>query len=155
MIKTTYSTMLLAIGVLALMLMIPSAHLNAAPIGNPNYSPASPISNVNRTGIKGLNQSESPLLIAQTTEEHRSSESFSNSTAEAPSPPVQEQRSSQSSSHSTVRTTTQAPPEHCAKHCSERYKQDLVECNEPHHQHHGKCEKWAREHEQDCLASCK
>ena len=154
MIKTTYSTMLLALGFLALMLMMPSAQLNAAPIGDQNNSPASPVSNVNRTDIGGLNQLESPLLIAQTTEEHRSSESSSNSTTETP-PAVQENRSSESSSHSTVRTTTEAPPEHCAKHCSDRYKHDLVECNAPHHPHHGKCEKWARESEQECLASCK
>jgi len=66
MIKTTYSTMLLVIGFLALMLMLPSAQLNAGPIDNPNDSPASSISNVNQTDIKGLNQSESPLLMAQT-----------------------------------------------------------------------------------------
>ena len=100
MIKTTYSTMLLVIGFLALMLMLPSAHLNAEPIDNPNDSPASSISNVNQTDIKGLNQSESPLLMAQTTEEHRSSESSSSSTVETP-PPVQEQHSSESSSSTT------------------------------------------------------
>ena len=87
MIKTTYSTMLLVIGFLAVMLMLPSAHLNAEAIDNPNDSPAYSISNINQTDIKGLNQSESPLLMAQTTEEHRSSESSSSSTAEAP-PPV-------------------------------------------------------------------
>jgi cytoskeletal protein RodZ len=154
MTKTTYSTMLLVIGFMALMLMLPSAYLNAAPIGNPNNSPASPVSNVNQTDIKGLNQSESPLLIAQTTEEHRSSESSSSSTSEAP-PPVQEHRSSESSSSSTMRSTTEAPPEHCVSHCRDHYKQSLVECNEPHHPHHNKCEKWAQESEQECLASCK
>ena len=35
-----YSTMLFAIGFLAVMLMFPSAYLNAEPIGNPNNSPA-------------------------------------------------------------------------------------------------------------------
>ena len=48
MIKTTYSTMLLVIGFLAVMLMLPSAHLNAGAIGNPNNSPAYSISNLTR-----------------------------------------------------------------------------------------------------------
>jgi len=157
MIKTTYSTMLLVIGFLVLMLMLPSAHLNAGPIDNPNDSPASSISNVNQTDIKGLNQSESPLLMAQTTEEHRSSESSSSSTVEAP-PPVQEHRSSESSESSMKSTTTEAPPappEHCVSHCREHYKQSLVECNEPGHPKHNKCDKWAREREQECLNQCR
>jgi hypothetical protein len=153
MIKTTYSTMLLLIGFLALMLMLPSASLNAGPIDNPNGSPASSISSVNQTDIKGLNQSESTLLMAQTTEERRSSESSSSSTVQAP-PPVQEQRSTQSSS-STTRSTTEAPPEHCVSHCREHYDQSLRECNEPKHPHHNKCDKWAREREQECLNTCK
>ena len=66
MIKTTYSTMLLVIGFLALMLMLPSAHLKAGPLDKSNDSPTSSIFNVNQTDIKGLNQSESPLLMAQT-----------------------------------------------------------------------------------------
>jgi len=153
MIKTTYSTMLLVIGFLAVMLMLPSAHLNAGAIDNPNVFPAYSISNVNQTDIKGLNQSESPLLMAQATEEHRSSESSSSSTVEAP-PPVQEHRSSESSSSSTMRSTTEAPPEHCVSHCRDHYNQSLVECNEPGHPHHNKCDKWAREREQECLAAC-
>ena len=153
MIKTTYSTMLLVIGFLALMLMLPSAHLNAGPIDNPNGSPASSISNVNQTDIKGLNQSESPLLMAQTTEEHRSSESSSSSTVQTP-PPVQEQRSSESSSI-TTRSTTEAPPEHCVSNCREHYNQSLRECNEPGHPNHNKCDKWAREREQKCLNTCR
>jgi len=152
MIKTTYSTMLLVIGFLALMLMLPSAHLKAGPLDKSNDSPTSSIFNVNQTDIKGLNQSESPLLMAQTTEEHRSSTSSSSSTVEAP-PPVQEHRSSESSS-STTRSTTEAPPEHCVSHCRDHYNQSLVECNEPHHPHHNKCEKWAREREQECLSAC-
>ena len=115
--KATYSTMLLVIGFMALMLMLPSAN-----------------------------------LMAQTTEEHRSSTSSSSSTVEAP-PPVQEHRSSESSS-STTRSTTEAPPEHCVSHCRDHYNQSLVECNEPHHPHHNKCEKWAREREQECLSAC-
>ncbi|MGC9967198.1 MAG: hypothetical protein ABSE08_17505 [Syntrophobacteraceae bacterium] len=66
MIKTTYSTILLVIGFLALMLMLPSAHLKAGPLDKSNDSPTSSIFNVNQTDIKGLNQSESPLLMAQT-----------------------------------------------------------------------------------------
>ena len=154
MIKTTYSTMLLVIGFLAVMLMLPSAHLNAGAIDTPNDSTAYSISDVNQTDIKGLNQSESHLLMAQTTEEHRSSESSSSSTVEAP-PPVQEHRSSESSSSSTMRsTTTEAQPEHCVSHCRDHYKQSLVECNEPGHPHHNKCDKWAREREQECLEKC-
>jgi hypothetical protein len=134
MIKTTYSTMLLVIGFLALMLMLPSAHLNAGPIDNPNGSPASSISNVNQTDLKGLNQTESTLLMAQATEEHRSSES---------------------SSSTTTRSTTEAPPEHCVSHCREHYNQSLRECNEPNHPQHNKCDKWAREREQECLNQCR
>jgi FtsZ-interacting cell division protein ZipA len=149
--------MLLVIGSLALMLMLPSAHLNAGPIDNPNGSPASSISNVNRTDLKGLNQTESTLLMAQATEEHRSSESSESSTrstTEAPPPVQQEQHSSESSS-STMRSTTEAPPEHCVSNCREHYNQSLRECNEPNHPNHNKCDKWAREREQECLNTCK
>jgi hypothetical protein len=134
MTKMTYSTMLLVIGFLAIMFMFPSAPRNAGPIDNPNDSPASLISNVNQTDIKGLNQTESTLLMAQATEEHRSSES---------------------SSSTTTRSTTAAPPEHCVSHCRERYNQSLRECNEPMHPNHNKCDKWAREQEQQCLNTCK
>ena len=98
MIKTTYLTMLLVIGFMALMLMLPSVY-----------------------------------LMAQTSEEHRSSESSS----------------------STTRSTTEAPPEHCVSHCREHYNQSLRECNEPGHPNHNKCDKWAREQEQQCLNTCK
>ena len=154
MIKTTYSTMLLVIGFLALMLMLPSAHLNAGPIDNPNGSPASSISNVNQTDLKGLNQTESTLLMVEVTEEHRSSESSSSSTVQTP-PPVQEQRSSESSSSTTTRSSTEAPPEHCVSRCHENYAQSLRECNEPNHPNHNKCDKWAREREQECLNTCR
>jgi len=131
MIKATYSSMLLVIGSLALILMLPSANLNAGPIDNP-------------TG----------LLMAQATEEHRSSESSSSTTVEV-QPPVQEHRSSESSSSTTVRSTTEAPPEHCVSRCREHYNLSLRECNEPNHPNHNKCEKWAREQEQECLNACK
>jgi len=134
MTKMTYSTMLLVIGFLAIMFMFPSAPRNAGPIDNPNDSPASLISNVNQTDIKGLNQTKSTLLMAQATEEHRSSER---------------------SSSTTTRSTTAAPPEHCVSHCRERYNQSLRECNEPMHPNHNKCDKWAREQEQQCLNTCK
>ena len=153
MIKTTYSTMLVAMGFLALMLMLPAAYLNAETTGNPNNSPVSMISNVNQPDITGLNQLESPLRMAQTTEEHRSSESSSSSTVETP-PPVQEHRSSESSS-SSMRSTTEAPPEHCVTRCRDHYNKSLVECNEPGHSHHNKCDKWAREREEECLSTCK
>jgi len=134
MMKTTYATMLLVIGLMALIFMLPSVYLNAEPIGNP----ASPVSIINQTDIKGLNQSESPLLMAQATEEHRSSES--------------------SSSSSMKTTTTEAPQavvEHnCAGHCRDRYTESLGECNDPGHPHHRSCEKWARERESECLDKC-
>jgi len=119
MIKTTYSTMLLVIGFLALMLMAPSTY-----------------------------------LMAQATEEHRSSESSSSTTVQTP-PPVQEHHSSESSSSTTTRSTTEAPPEHCVSHCHENYSQSLRECNEPNHPSHNKCDKWAREREQECLNTCR
>lgn len=153
MIKTTYSTILVAMGFLALMLMLPSAYLNAETTGSPNNSPVSMTSNVNQSDIKGFNQLESPLLMAQTTEEHRSSESSSSTTVETP-PPVQEQGSSESSS-STMRSTTVTYPEHCVSLCRDRYKKSLVECNEPGHPSHNRCDKWAREQEQECLNTCK
>jgi hypothetical protein len=68
---------------------------------------------------------------------------------------VQEQRSSESSSSTTTRSTTEAPPEHCVSHCREHYNQSLRECNEPNHPHHNKCDKWAREREQECLNTCR
>ena len=157
MIKTTYSTMLLVIGSLAVMLMLPSAYLKAGPIGNPNDSTVSTTLNVNQSDVKSLNQSASSLLMAQTTEEHRSSTSSSSSTAEAPTP-AQENRSSESSSSSMKTTITEAPlaavEHHCAGHCRDRYNESLVECNEPGHPHHNKCDKWAREREQECLEKC-
>ncbi len=156
--KTIYSTMLFAIGFLAVVLMFPSAHLRAEPIGNPNNSPAYATSNVNQPDIKGVSQSESPLLLAQTSEEHHSSTSSSSSSTEVPAP-VQEDRSSESSSSSMKTTiTTQAPlaaeDHHCAARCSDHYNASLSECNEPHHPHHGSCEKWARERQDECLATC-
>lgn len=179
MIKTTYSTMLLVIGFLAVMLMLPSARLNAWAIDNPNDSPAYSMSNVNQSDIKSLNQSESPLLMAQTTEENRSSTSSTNSTAEAPqagergssarssssmktitteAPPAGDNGSSASSSSSMKTITTEAPlaaaEHHCAGHCRDRYNESLGECNEPGHPHHHSCEKWARERENECLDKC-
>jgi hypothetical protein len=153
MIKTTYSTMLLVIGFMALIFMLPSANLNAETIGNQ----AATVSITNQTDMKGLNQSESPLLMAQTTEEHRSSTNSSSSTTQTP-PPVQENRSSESSSSSMKTTITEAPQaavEHnCAGHCHDRYTESLEECNEPGHPHHHSCEKWARERENECLDKC-
>lgn len=152
--KKTYSTLLLVTGFMAVMLMLPFAHLNAEPAGNPNNSPVSLTYNVNQSDIQDFNQSESSLLMAQMTEEHRSSESSSSSTVEVP-PPVQENRSSESSSSATMKTTTtEAPPAHCVTNCRNHYAKSLEECNDPHHPHHNKCEKWAREREQSCLSSC-
>jgi hypothetical protein len=157
MIKTTYSTMLLVIGLLAVMLMLPSTYLKAEPLGNPNNSAFSQIFNVNQSDISSLNQSESSLLMAQTTEQHRSSTSSSSSTTEAP-PPVQENRSSESSSSTMKTTITEAPvaavEHHCAGHCRDRYNDSLIECNAPGHPHHHSCEKWARENEHMCLDKC-
>jgi len=154
--KATYSTMFLVIGFMAIMLMLPFAYPNAGTIDNPNNSPASPVSSINQTDVKGLNQLESPLLMAQTVEENRSSTSSTNSTAEAP--PAEDHGSSASSSSSMKSTTTevqQAPPEHCVSHCREHYQQSLAECNESGHPNHNKCDKWAREQEQKCLNECR
>ena len=117
MIKTTYSTMLLVIGFMALMLMLPSAYLNAGPIDNPNGSQASSISNVNQTDLKDLNQTESTLLMAQTE-------------AQA------------------------AEEHHCVSHCRQHYEERMRECNDPGHEHHHRCEEWAREREKECLENC-
>ena len=121
MIKTTYSTMLLVIGFLAVMLMLPSAHLNAGAIDNPNDSPASSISNVNQSDIKGLNQSESPLLMAQTTEEHRSSDELFE---------FHGRGAAASAGASFLREFLElheihdrgAAAEHCVSHCRDHYK---------------------------------
>jgi hypothetical protein len=117
MIKPPYSTILLVIGFLALMLALPSAHLKAGPIDKSNDSPTSSIFNVNQTDIKGLNQSESPLLMAQTD-------------AQA------------------------AEEHHCVSHCRQHYEERMRECNEPGHEHHHRCEEWAREREKECLDKC-
>ncbi len=155
MIKTTYSTMLFVIGFMALIFMLPSAYLNAETIGNP---PA-PVSITNQTDIKGLNQSESPLLMAQTREENRSTSSTNSTNSTAEAPPAGDTGSSSSSSSSSMKTTiTEAPlaaeEHHCAGHCHDRYTESLEECNEPGHPHHHSCEKWARERENECLDKC-
>jgi len=134
--KKTYSTLLLVTGFMALMLVLPFAHLNAEPAGNPNNSAVSLTSNVNQSDIPGFNQLESPLLMAQMTEEHRFSESSS------------------STMRSTTTETQPAVQHDCVGHCRDHYKQSLVECNEPGHPKHDKCDKWAREREQECLNLC-
>ena len=122
MIKATYSTMLLVIGFLALMLAFPSAH-----------------------------------LMAQTSEERNSVTSFTRSTTDAP--PAQE-RSSVTSSTNSVRSTSfttdaQAAEEHhCVSHCRHHYEERMRECNDPGHEHHHRCEEWAREREKECLDQC-
>ncbi|MGA2228494.1 MAG: hypothetical protein ABSH41_29010 [Syntrophobacteraceae bacterium] len=117
MIKTTYSAMVCVIGFLALMLILPSAHLNAKNIDNPNDSPGSWISNVSQTDIKTLNQLESHGLMAQ---------------AEAQA----------------------AEEHHCVGHCRHHYEERMRECSEPGHEHHHRCEEWAREREKECLENC-
>jgi hypothetical protein len=122
MIKTTYSTMLLVIGFLALMLMSPSAH-----------------------------------LMAQTAEVRSS---VTNSTAETP--PAEEHGSVTSPTNSTrsvsfmsFTTDAQAAEEHhCVSHCRHHYEERLRECSEPSHEHHHRCEEWAREREKECLEKC-
>jgi hypothetical protein len=103
MIKTTYSTMLLVIGFLALMFMLPSAH-----------------------------------LMAQTAQERSSVTSSTNST-----------------SFMSFTTDAQAAEEHhCVSHCRHHYEERLRECTEPGHEHHNRCEEWAREREKECLEKC-
>ena len=178
MIKTTYSTMLLVIGFLAVMLMLPSARLNAWAIDNPNDSPAYSMSNVNQSDIKSLNQSGSPndgtdnggesflhefydsWGRGASGRERGSSASSSSSmkTITTEAPPAGDNGSSASSSSSMKTITTEAPlaaaEHHCAGHCRDRYNESLGECNEPGHPHHHSCEKWARERENECLDKC-
>ena len=119
MIKTTYSTMLFVIGFLALMLMLPSAH-----------------------------------LMAQTAEGRSSVTSSTSSTAEAPQV---EERSSVTSFMSFMSFTTDAQAaeeHHCVSHCRQHYEERLKECSEPGHEHHHRCEEWAREREKECLDQC-
>ena len=120
MLKTTYSTMLLVIGFLALMLTFPSAH-----------------------------------LMAQTSEERSSVTISTSSTTEAP--PAEERSSVTSSTRSTSFTSeAQASEEHhCVSHCRQHYEERLRECSEPGHEHHNRCEAWAREREKECLNTCK
>ena len=116
MIKTTYSTMLLVIGFLALMFMLPSAH-----------------------------------LMAQTAEERSS---VSSSTAEAP---AAVERGSVTSFMSFMSFTTDAQAaeeHHCVSHCRQHYEERLRECSAPGHEHHHRCEEWAREREKECLEKC-
>jgi len=52
-------------------------------------------------------------------------------------------------------TEAQAADEHhCVHHCREHYEQRLRECSEPGHEHHKRCEEWAREREKECLDKC-
>jgi hypothetical protein len=44
---------------------------------------------------------------------------------------------------------------HCVSHCRHHYEERLKECNDPGHEHHRRCEEWAREREQECLNTCK
>jgi hypothetical protein len=67
---------------------------------------------------------------------------------------TEEHRSSESSS-STTSSTTEAPPEHCVSHCRHHYEERMRECNDPGHEHHHKCEEWAREREKECLNTCR
>jgi cytoskeletal protein RodZ len=123
MIKTTYSTMLLVIGFLAIMLTVPSAH-----------------------------------LMAQTAEEHNSVTSSTNSTSSTSEAQPAEERTSVTNSTKSTSFTTEAQAmetHHCVGHCRDHYNRSLSECNEPGHPHHNKCDKWAREREQECLSTCK
>jgi hypothetical protein len=135
MIKTTYLRMLLAIGFLALMLILPSTH-----------------------------------LMAQTTEESTSVTSSSRSSTEAQ--PAQTQSSVTTSTRSTSSTTVSQPAEdlssvmsstmvaqaggehRCIGYCRHHYEDRLRECNDPGHEHHHRCEEWAREREKECLDKC-
>jgi hypothetical protein len=48
----------------------------------------------------------------------------------------------------------QAAEHYCVGHCRRHYEERLVECNEPGHPHHHRCEEWARERERECLDGC-
>ena len=157
MIKQTHSETLLVIAFAALMLTLPTVHLNAGPI------------DVNQTDIKGSNQSEAPRLMAQVTEERRSvttsttaapppTEEYrsvttsTSSTTEAP-PPTEERRSVTSSTSSTK----EAPPvqkPNCADQCRGQFDRSMTECNLPDHPDRKDCEEWAGEREKECLEKC-
>jgi len=137
MIKQAQLKTPLVIAFVALMLSLPTAHLNAGPI------------DVNQIDTKGSNQSEAPRLMAQVTEERRS---VTTSTTEAP-PPTEERRSVTSSTSSTK----EAPPvqkPNCADQCCSQFDRSMTECNQPGHPDRKDCEEWAGDREKECLEKC-
>ena len=67
------------------------------------------------------------------------------------------ERSSVTSSTSSMSFTTEAQAaeeHHCVSHCREHYEERIRECKEPGHEHHNRCEEWAREGEKECLEKC-
>jgi hypothetical protein len=65
MIKSPYSKIPLMIAFLALMIALPSGHVNAGPIDKLIDSSTSSACTARQTDINALNQSESPGLMAQ------------------------------------------------------------------------------------------
>jgi hypothetical protein len=101
--------------------------------------------------------SPSANLLAQTAEERSSVTSSTRSTnSTTVAQPAREQSFDTSTTRSTKSTTVaQATGEHhCAGNCRDRFNESIKECNEPNHPNHNKCEKWARESEEKCLAQC-
>ena len=43
---------------------------------------------------------------------------------------------------------------HCVRYCRHHYEERLAECSQPGHEHHHRCEEWARERERECLENC-
>ncbi|MGC9967233.1 MAG: hypothetical protein ABSE08_17695 [Syntrophobacteraceae bacterium] len=58
------------------------------------------------------------------------------------------------SGHPGLMAQAQAEEHHCVGHCRHHYEERLKECNEPGHEHHHRCEEWAREREKECLEHC-
>ncbi|MGO9557214.1 MAG: hypothetical protein ACLP2U_19605 [Syntrophobacteraceae bacterium] len=48
----------------------------------------------------------------------------------------------------------QAAEHYCVGYCHKHYEERLIECSEPGHPHHHRCEEWARERERECLDDC-
>ena len=48
----------------------------------------------------------------------------------------------------------QAQEHYCVGHCRHHYEERLAECSEPGHEHHHRCEEWAKERERECLENC-
>ena len=125
MTKPTYSTILLSIAFLTLMLTLPSTRLLAQTVEEQH-------------SVESSKSSTRSTTEALPVEEQRSVESST---------------TSKSSTRSTTEAPPAEKP-NCTSQCRDHYDLSMSECNQPDHPHHKKCEKWAREREKDCLDKC-